>query len=117
MNRRRIEFSLVKLIAFATLALVALAIYAPGQQPSPPAKGSENSQSPASWGGNHVGKPIPEFVHGDECLFWHRNNIGVSCQQNAHGITIRHREDAPELQAIVAKQAALSPVAKQIEYF
>src|SRR4030095_728431 len=114
MNRRRIEFSLVKLIAFATLALVALAIYAHGQQPSPPAKGSENSKSPASWGGNYGGKPLPEFVHGDECLFCHRNNIGVSWQQNAHGVTIRHREDAPELQAIVRKQAALPPLATQI---
>ncbi|MBL8187601.1 MAG: hypothetical protein JNK38_06315, partial [Acidobacteria bacterium] len=26
---------------------------------------------PAAWGGNHIGKPIPEFAHGDECLFCH----------------------------------------------
>ena len=45
-----------------------------------------------------VAQRIPEFVHGDECLFCHRNDIGPSWQKNAHGITIRQVEDAPELQ-------------------
>ena len=54
-------------------------------------------QEPAAWGGNHVGKPIPEYVHGDECLFCHRNTIGVTWQKNAHGVAVRQGEDAPEL--------------------
>ena len=41
----------------------------------------------------------PEFVHGDECLFCHRNDIGPGWQKNAHGTTVRQREDAPELVA------------------
>ncbi|HYM13228.1 MAG TPA: hypothetical protein VEU62_20980, partial [Bryobacterales bacterium] len=45
--------------------------------------------NPAAWGSNHVGKPIPDFVHGDECLFCHRNDIGPGWQKNAHGITVR----------------------------
>src|SRR5436190_66972 len=46
---------------------------------------------------DHVGKPVPEYVHGDECLFCHRNDIGNGWQKNAHGTTVRQREDAPEL--------------------
>ncbi len=40
---------------------------------------------------------IPEFVHGDECLFCHRRDIGPGWQKNAHGTTIRQKEDAPDL--------------------
>ena len=83
------------------------------QQPKP----ERTVLDPALWGGNHVGKPIPEYVHGDECLFCHRNSIGVTWQKNAHGINVREREDAPELQAMVAKQKELSTVLTEIEYF
>lgn len=72
---------------------------------------------PAAWGGNHVGKPIPEFVHGDECLFCHRNTIGATWQNNAHGVTVRHREDAPELSEILKSQSRLDPLVPEIEYF
>jgi hypothetical protein len=78
---------------------------------------SSANQDPASWGGNHIGKPIPEYVHGDECLFCHRNNIGITWQKNAHGTTVRQGEDAPALQAIAQKQPALSSLAAQFEYF
>jgi predicted CXXCH cytochrome family protein len=72
---------------------------------------------PAAWGGNHVGKPFPEFVTGDECLFCHRNTIGTTWQANAHGITVRHREDAPALRRILTEQPKLAPVARDIEFF
>src|SRR5215813_3803638 len=72
---------------------------------------------PASWGGNHVSKPIPEYVHGDECLFCHRNTIGVTWQKNAHGLTVRQGEDAPELQTLAGKLPELSSVVSEIGYF
>jgi len=72
---------------------------------------------PAAWGGNHVGKPIPEYVHGDECLFCHRNTIGATWQKNAHGVTVRQGEDAPELQALTRKLPELSSVVNEIGYF
>jgi len=50
---------------------------------------------PAAWGASHAGKPVPEFVHGEECLFCHRNDIGPGWQKNAHGTTIRVRQDDP----------------------
>src|SRR5262245_17845487 len=73
---------------------------------------------PKAWGSNHAGKPIPEFVHGDECLFCHRNMIGVTWQENAHGATLRHREDAPELVKLIEGPAGLpAALTGQIEYF
>ena len=95
-------------------ALLPLSISAISNQQSRP---SQSTRDPAAWGGNHIGKPIPEFVHGDECLFCHRNNIGITWQKNAHGVTLRQGEDAPELQAILPKQPALASVIPQIEYF
>ncbi len=71
---------------------------------------------PKAWGGNHVGQPLPEYVHGDECLFCHRNTVGRSWQNNAHGTTIRQLEEATNLQPIL-KQPELATAAKDIDYF
>jgi predicted CXXCH cytochrome family protein len=78
---------------------------------------SQQTVDPAAWGGNHVGKPIPEYVHGDECLFCHRNTIGVTWQKNAHGLAVRQGEDAPELQTLARKLPELSGVVNEIGYF
>lgn len=73
-------------------------------------------QDPASWGGDHIGKPVPDFVHGDECLFCHRNNIGATWQQNAHALTIRQREDAPELVPLIKNHPEVAKRDSEIEY-
>jgi hypothetical protein len=39
---------------------------------------------------------VPEFVHGEECLFCHRNDIGPGWQKNAHGITINEKAGTEE---------------------
>ncbi|MGH9831323.1 MAG: multiheme c-type cytochrome, partial [Blastocatellia bacterium] len=72
---------------------------------------------PAAWGGNHVGKPIPDFVHGDDCLFCHRDDIGPTWQKNSHGITVRQREDAPALAALLKGQPALASFLPEVGYF
>ncbi len=77
----------------------------------------QKSIDPAAWGGSHVGKAVPDFVHGDECLFCHRNDIGPGWQKNAHGITVRQSEDALEWQNIFKSQPALAAIAPQVEYF
>lgn len=64
-----------------------------------------------------MGQPVPEFVHGDECLFCHRFNVGPGWSKNIHGITVRHNEDAPELKALLDAQPALAGVAPQVDYF
>ena len=73
-------------------------------------------RDPKAWGKNHVGQGVPDYVHGDECLFCHRNTIGAHWQKNAHGITIRQLEDAGALRELL-KQPELAAVAKDIEYF
>ncbi len=47
---------------------------------------------------------VPEFVHGDECLFCHRNTTGATWQKNSHGVTMRQKEDAPELMRLAEGQ-------------
>ncbi len=39
----------------------------------------------------------PDFVHGEECLFCHRNNIGAAWQRNAHNLTTRQVEGSDEV--------------------
>src|SRR5215468_5569226 len=107
-----------KLLVVCAFALFALSLNsgAKGQEQAQN-KPEQKSVDPKAWGGNHAGKPIPEYVHGDECLFCHRNDIGPTWQKNAHGLTVRQREDAPELTRMLESQSALAEVAKQIEYF
>jgi hypothetical protein len=42
---------------------------------------------------------LPEFIHGDECLFCHRAGVGATWQKTRHGVTLRERADAPDLVA------------------
>jgi predicted CXXCH cytochrome family protein len=54
----------------------------------------------AAWGSDHVGKPVPEYVAGDECLFCHRNDVGPSWNDNRHNGSVR--ELAPDSEALAA---------------
>ena len=57
-----------------------------------------------------------DFVHGDECLFCHRNDIGPSWQKNSHGLAMRQKQDAPELLAGLAKDPKLAPFAAAVTH-
>jgi len=46
------------------------------------------ARDPAAWGSDHVGKPVPNFTSGDECLFCHRD-VGPGWPTNRHGQTVR----------------------------
>ncbi len=76
---------------------------------------SEQKLDPAAWGSNHVGKPVPDFVRGDECLFCHRNTIGPQWQKNAHGAAIRQIEGADALRDLL-QQPELASASKDIDY-
>ena len=54
------------------LALLASAAFLAGQE----------KIDPAAWGESHGGQLVPEFTHGYECLFCHRNDIGPGWQKN-----------------------------------
>lgn len=77
----------------------------------------QKTLDPAAWGQNHAGQEVPEYVHGDECLFCHRNDIGPGWQKNSHGLTVRQHEDAPRLQNMLKSQKALVSLAPEIEFF
>ena len=55
----------------------------------------------AAWGTDHIGKPFPDYVTGDECLFCHRRKIGPTWNDNVHQQTIRRASpDAPAVEAL-----------------
>ncbi|MFP5262610.1 MAG: multiheme c-type cytochrome [Blastocatellia bacterium] len=111
----RTKLKIVALLVSSVLA--ALSSYHASAFDNAQAAPPQKKLDPAGWGGNHAGKQVPEYVHGDECLFCHRNDIGPTWQKNSHGVTVRQREDAPELQQLVNSQPALSALAPMIEYF
>ncbi|HYP26560.1 MAG TPA: multiheme c-type cytochrome [Blastocatellia bacterium] len=98
----------VGVLLASILSAVAFSFHASAQQ---------KALDPAAWGSNHAGKPVPEYVPGDECLFCHRNDVGPGWQKNTHNLTVRQGEDAPEHQALVKSQPALAGLASQIEFF
>jgi predicted CXXCH cytochrome family protein len=112
--------SVAKLLIVVAALVLVYAYTSSGSargQDSTQGRAEQKPLDPAAWGGNHVGKPVPEYVQGDECLFCHRNDIGSTWQKNAHGLAVRQREDAPELAEMLAGQQALAGVVKEIEYF
>ncbi|MCS7023806.1 MAG: hypothetical protein NZV14_03310 [Bryobacteraceae bacterium] len=48
----------------------------------------------------------PEFVHGEECLFCHRNDIGASWQKNAHANTVREKPGSKDSFTLGARGGA-----------
>lgn len=70
---------------------------------------------PAAWGGDHVGRPVPEYTTGEECLFCHREKIGATWGDNRHQLTIRPLEaDSPALPAL--KKSSAGGLVGDIEY-
>lgn len=94
-----------------TLAILTSPVFfsrrAGGQEPV--------ARDPKAWGGNHVGQPVPEYIHGDECLFCHTYTIGTHWQNNAHGVAVRQLEGAGKLQDLL-KQPELRKTAGDIDY-
>jgi hypothetical protein len=78
----------------------------------PSSSGQGKKLDPAAWGGDHVGKPVPEYVTGDECLFCHRE-VGPSWGANRHHRTVREVEkDSPSLAAL--KRSAAKELAGEV---
>lgn len=76
---------------------------------------SSQKLDPAAWGSDHVGKELPEYVTGDECLFCHRD-IGKTWPANRHQSTVRPAAaDSPELKA-VRVESETAPFAGEIEF-
>src|SRR5205823_2966045 len=69
---------------------------------------------PGAWGSDHVGKPVPEYVTGDECLFCHRSDIGPTWPRNRHQRTTRDVEAASPALAALKKASELKPLADEV---
>lgn len=69
---------------------------------------------PAAWGTDHVGKPLPEYVTGDECLFCHRKDVGPTWAKNRHQLTLREIE--PEALSLAAlKKSPAKELADEVK--
>jgi predicted CXXCH cytochrome family protein len=106
------RFKIAALLLIVGLVAVAAGTKRVSGQQNPPAK-----KDPAAWGSNHVGKPVPEYLSGDECLFCHRNDIGPLWSKSSHGATVRPRDDSPFLEGVLKSQRELAPIADQVEFF
>lgn len=61
-----------------------------------------------------MGKPIPEYVTGDECLFCHRNDVGPSWSKNRHQRTIREVETGSASVVALNESADYKQFAKDV---
>jgi predicted CXXCH cytochrome family protein len=77
---------------------------------------AQMQKDPSAWGGDHAGKPVPDFVHGDECLFCHRNTIGPGWRKNPHGLAMRDKQDAPDLMAYLQAEPAVRGFADDVTH-
>ena len=71
---------------------------------------------PASWGSDHVGKPVPEYMTGDECLFCHRKKVGPTWSNNAHQTALRLVEKKDPGWKVLAANKGTSEMAQMAEF-
>lgn len=76
----------------------------------------EKNLDPAAWGSNHVGKELPEYLTGEECLFCHRETIGPKWQTNRHQRTVRLLLDEPAALEALKQSPELKHLATKIEF-
>lgn len=73
---------------------------------------AESPQKPS----HHIGRDLPDYVTGDECLFCHRNVVGSSWHLNAHQRTLQPRVMTPDIDRAIESTPELDPYAKQIQF-
>src|SRR5262249_11413856 len=71
---------------------------------------------PGAWGGDHVGRPVPAYGPGDECLFCHRMDIGPGFAGNRHNLTIRPIDEGPDALQALRGHAGTKGVAGDVVY-
>ncbi len=114
---RCFEFLPSAIIASLVLALLA-AVLLPGRGTetlSAAEPEDEQRLDPAAWGGDHVGQGLPFYMESGECLFCHRNEVGMTWGRNKHNRTIREPvADEPVMEAL-REGAATKGMANQVQ--
>ncbi|MFP6581530.1 MAG: multiheme c-type cytochrome [Candidatus Hydrogenedentota bacterium] len=77
---------------------------------------AQSTQDPAAWGDDHVGKRLPDYVTGDECLFCHREKVGNLWANNAHNLSMRNVHSLSGSLKALLQSTAVSPVSKEATY-
>jgi predicted CXXCH cytochrome family protein len=65
---------------------------------------------------DHIGKSLPDYVTGDECLFCHRNDIASGWKINTHQLTLRPLVAAPNTNKALESETDLQPFARQVQF-
>jgi predicted CXXCH cytochrome family protein len=74
----------------------------------------EGPRDRAAWGDDHVGRPLPEFTAGDECLFCHRPRDGLGYAENRHVRSLRPVDENEKAVAALRGDPALKPLAPEV---
>ncbi|HLJ96911.1 MAG TPA: hypothetical protein VKU02_27350 [Gemmataceae bacterium] len=107
--RRTVGMSLMAVATAAGLLLGGVRMLR-GESPQP-----RQALNPAAWGSDHVGKPVPEYVTGDECLFCHRADVGPAWTKNRHQRTVREAETDSAPLAALKNELSLQPFAGEVK--
>lgn len=77
---------------------------------------AEEPRDPAAWGDDHVGKSLPDYMTGEECLFCHRDKIGPTWQENRHYLSFGLHDSTPEAMAALQANQTTKPLAADVQY-
>src|SRR5207248_6173221 len=70
---------------------------------------------PIPWGSDHVGKPLPEYVTGDECLFCHRADVGPAWTTNRHHRSLTEADPTAPALAALKQSPSLEKYANEVK--
>jgi len=76
---------------------------------------AQDAVDPAAWGDDHVGKPIPMYMTGDECLFCHRD-IGPYWPENRHNTEMQPVQSLPEELVALLQSADAAGIGPEAAY-
>jgi hypothetical protein len=103
----------------AWLLVIAIALFRPVPGPKPGRSlvaDEARPLDPAAWGGDHVGRRVPDYLTGDECLFCHRMDIGPGFAENRHNLTIRPIDEVPDAREALKQNPATRELADSVVY-
>ena len=113
---------LLKWVPCASLGLVATLVLAgvlldgsgPRVSLAAPPTGTK-PLDPAAWGTDHVGRDLPEYMEGGECLFCHRVQVGNTWPRDKHNRTIREPEAGEPAVVALESNPATKPLAAEVQ--